>query len=50
MSVGSLLIYAKPGRSTTLLLSWVLFGNPDIFRGPSVGILMGIASGAALIP
>ena len=25
MSVGSLLIYAKPGRSTTLALSWALF-------------------------
>jgi NitT/TauT family transport system permease protein len=25
MSVGSLLIYAKPGRSTTALLSWALF-------------------------
>jgi NitT/TauT family transport system permease protein len=25
MSVGTLLIYAKPGRSTTRLLSWVLF-------------------------
>jgi NitT/TauT family transport system permease protein len=25
MSVGTLLIYAKPGRSATLLLSWVLF-------------------------
>jgi len=32
------------------LVTWVLFGNPDIFRGHAVGILMGIASGAAMIP
>jgi len=32
------------------ILGWVLFGNPEIFRGPIVGILMGIASGAAMIP
>jgi hypothetical protein len=31
-------------------LTWVLFGNPEIFRGHAVGILMGIASGAAMIP
>ena len=32
------------------LLTWVLFGNPAILRGPAVGILMGIASGAAMLP
>jgi MFS family permease len=32
------------------VLGWVLFGNPEIFRGHAVGILMGIASGAAMIP
>jgi MFS family permease len=32
------------------MLAWVLFGNPEILRGPVVGILMGIASGAAMIP
>jgi MFS family permease len=32
------------------ILSWVLFGNPEIFRGHAVGILMGVASGAAMIP
>jgi MFS family permease len=32
------------------ILTWVLFGNPEIFRGHAVGILMGIASGAAMIP
>jgi MFS family permease len=38
---------------TLLLLgvfAWVLFGNPAILRGPVVGILMGIASGAAMLP
>jgi MFS family permease len=38
---------------TIMLLAvviWVLFGNPDILRGHSVGILMGIASGAAMLP
>ena len=29
---------------------WVLFGNPEILRGHTVGILMGIASGAAMLP
>jgi hypothetical protein len=29
---------------------WVLFGNPEILRGATVGILMGIASGAAMLP
>jgi MFS family permease len=32
------------------VLAWVLFGSPEIFRGHAVGILMGIASGAAMIP
>jgi len=32
------------------VLTWVLFGNPELFRGHAVGILMGIASGAAMIP
>ena len=31
-------------------VTWVLFGNPEILRGHSVGILMGIASGAAMLP
>jgi MFS family permease len=34
----------------TVVVTWVLFGNPEIFRGPAVGILMGIASGAAMLP
>jgi MFS family permease len=32
------------------VVSWVLFGNPEILRGHTVGILMGIASGAAMLP
>jgi len=32
------------------VMTWVLFGKPEIFRGHAVGILMGIASGAAMIP
>jgi MFS family permease len=32
------------------MLAWVLFGDPAIFRGAPVGILMGIFSGAAMIP
>ncbi len=32
------------------VVAWVLFGNPEILRGHSVGILMGIASGAAMLP
>jgi MFS family permease len=31
-------------------VAWVLFGVPGIFRGPAVGIIMGIASGAAMLP
>jgi MFS family permease len=40
------------GGAAVLLgvLAWVLFGVPEIFRGPVVGILMGIASGAAMLP
>jgi len=32
------------------LFAWVLFGDPAILRGHLVGILMGIASGAAMLP
>jgi len=32
------------------VLTWVLFGNPEILRGHTVGILMGIGSGAAMLP
>ena len=38
---------------TILLLcvfAWILFGKPHILRGPAVGIIMGIASGAAMLP
>jgi MFS family permease len=40
------------GGSLMLLavVTWVLFGNPEILRGHTVGILMGIASGAAMLP
>jgi MFS family permease len=40
------------GGSALLLavLAWVLFGDPAILRGHVVGIIMGIASGAAMIP
>jgi MFS family permease len=40
------------GGAAALLgvLAWVLFGDPAILRGPLVGILMGIASGAAMLP
>ncbi len=33
-----------------MVLTWVLFGVPGFFRGPVIGIVMGIASGAAMIP
>jgi MFS family permease len=33
-----------------VIFAWVLFGNPAILRGHVVGILMGIASGAAMLP
>jgi MFS family permease len=32
------------------LVAWILFGVPEIFRGAPVGIIMGIASGAAMLP
>jgi MFS family permease len=32
------------------VVTWVLFGNPEVLRGHTVGILMGIASGAAMLP
>lgn len=32
------------------VLAWVLFGDPAVLRGPVVGILMGVASGAAMLP
>jgi MFS family permease len=32
------------------VLAWILFGDPAVLRGPVVGILMGIASGAAMLP
>jgi MFS family permease len=32
------------------VLAWILFGNPAILRGHVVGILLGIASGAAMLP
>lgn len=32
------------------VLAWILFGDPAVLRGPLVGILMGIASGAAMLP
>jgi sugar phosphate permease len=32
------------------LLAWILYGDPAILRGPVVGILLGIASGAAMLP
>jgi MFS family permease len=32
------------------VLSWILFGDPAILRGWKVGVLMGIASGAAMLP
>jgi MFS family permease len=40
------------GGSVVLLgaLAWVLFGDPAILRGHAVGILMGVASGAAMLP
>jgi MFS family permease len=40
------------GGSAVLLgvLAWILFGDPAILRGHVVGILMGVASGAAMLP
>jgi MFS family permease len=31
------------------VLAWTLFGDPAILRGPVVGILLGVASGAAML-
>lgn len=33
-----------------VIFAWILFGAPEIFRGPLVGIIMGVASGAAMLP
>lgn len=33
-----------------IVLAWILFGDPAILRGGKVGILMGIASGVAMLP
>jgi len=40
------------GGAVVLLgvLAWILFGDAAILRGAKVGILMGIASGAAMLP
>ncbi len=40
------------GGAAALLgvFSWVLFGDPAVLRGHAVGVLMGIASGAAMLP
>jgi MFS family permease len=40
------------GGTVVLLgvLAWVLFGVPEILRGHAVGIIMGVASGAAMLP
>lgn len=40
------------GGAVVLLagVAWALFGDPAILRGAKVGILIGIASGAAMIP
>jgi MFS family permease len=32
------------------MLAWILYGDAAIFSGPLVGILLGIASGAAMVP
>jgi MFS family permease len=32
------------------VLAWILFGDPAILRGPVVGILLAVASGAAMLP
>jgi MFS family permease len=32
------------------MVGWALFGDAAIFRGPAVGIIIGIASGAAMLP
>lgn len=33
-----------------VMVWWILYGDPAVFRGPMVGILTGIASGAAMLP
>jgi MFS family permease len=40
------------GGSAVMLgvLAWILFGDPAVLRGPAVGVLLGIASGAAMLP
>jgi MFS family permease len=40
------------GGSLVMLgvLAWILFGDPAVLRGPVVGILLGVASGAAMLP
>jgi MFS family permease len=40
------------GGSFVLLavLAWALYGTRGFFRGPAVGVVMGIASGAAMLP
>lgn len=38
------------GVGLLVTLAWVLFGDPTIFRGAPVGIIMGIFSGAAMLP
>ena len=40
------------GGSVVMLgvLAWILFGDPAILRGPMVGVLLGVASGAAMLP
>jgi MFS family permease len=40
------------GGSVVMLgmLAWILYGDAAVFRGPAVGILLGVASGAAMIP
>jgi MFS family permease len=32
------------------VMAWILFGDPAVLRGPVVGILLGVASGAAMLP
>jgi len=31
-------------------MAWVLFGLPGVFRGVTIGLAMGVASGAAMLP
>ncbi len=32
------------------VMAWVLFGLPGVFRGATIGFVMGVASGAAMLP